>query len=63
MRGMLMTGAAELVYLKPILMQFLIFSRRIIPIFANRAFQSYNFTHAALAESQPNLSWRRELNS
>jgi len=35
---MLMTGVAELADLKPILMQFLILSRRIIPIFANRTF-------------------------
>jgi len=38
MRGMLVTGpVAELLKFKPILMQLFIFSRRIIPIFANRA--------------------------
>jgi len=38
MRGMFMTGITELTKLKPILMQLFIFTRRIITIFANRAF-------------------------
>jgi hypothetical protein len=37
MRGVLMTGIAELAQLQPILMQLFIFARRIISIFANRA--------------------------
>ena len=38
MRGMLMTGIAELTKLQPILMQLFIFARRIISILTNRTF-------------------------
>jgi len=43
-----MTGIAELADLKPILMQLFVFTRRIITVLANRAFQSYRLAHIDL---------------
>jgi len=40
-----MTGAAEFTEFQPILMQFLVFCRRVVSIFANRTFQRYDFAH------------------